>query len=155
MKIKKTKQMNIIGLFEHIFRSQQLVEKHLSNCGKYEVIAVHNGMISIADSGENQGLVDIPIDATFTTEVEEELTEDTLLQDVKLIGLTRKGERRVNYEMSEWSCPPDARANISGIKEIYDLKSLHKVNGDGSLTLLYTEEHGIPTDGVLEVDSNA
>lgn len=153
MKIKTTKQMRLDELIKYVWdnnlRNRAFIPK-TPDAGDhgYIVRAGVNGGIEF----DNQGLFVSQPFQFYVVEVEEELTEDTLLQDVKLIGLTRKGGRRVNYEMSEWSCPLDARTSISGIKRAYDLKSLHKVNRDGSLTLLYTEEHGIPIDGVLEVD---
>ena len=73
------------------------------------------------------------------------MTEETFLKDVELIGLARKRYRDgADYEMCKWSLSPDTKKiNISGLKDLYDLKSLHKINDDGSWTLLYTEENGI------------
>lgn len=134
MKIKTNQKLNLPELIQYVWGNDIWSNSFKSNLG-VEVVFSKNRKVFMNDYVDK--------DDTFTVEVEEELTEKTLLKDVELIGLIRRDERRAYYEMGEWSCPPNACVSISGIKEIYDLKSLHKINGDGSLTLLYTEENGI------------
>ena len=146
MKIATNKQMRLDELIRYVWESEEgSTNRYISHKGK--TVTVDNSGVEF--SSKDNGIV--LKDDTFTLEVEEELTEETYLQDVELIGLIQTNEERVRHVISEWSCPVNARTNISGIKDIYDLKSLHKVNRDGSLMLLYTEEHGIPTEGTLEI----
>ena len=141
MKIKTKKEFNLPEMIQHIMDNEELRRQNYST--KHM-----SGRVKIMKSGEVL-VEDVWSNDTFIVEVEEELTEETILKGFKLIGLLRR-EESANYELARWIYPSSERVSISFIKELYDLKTLHKMNDDGSLTLLYTEENGIPDDGVLE-----
>jgi len=146
MKFRTTKEFNLAEMIQHIMENEELKGQNYSP-------RKQEGRVKISYSGDVY-VVDICADDTFIVEVEEEVTEETNLtfsEDFTLIGLIRRNEE-ADYGMGKWSLSAESKVSISGIKDIYDLQSLHKVNGDGSLTLLYTEEHGIPVDGVLEYE---
>ena len=144
MKIRITKEFNLAEMIQHIMENEDFKGQNYSP-------RKQEGRVKISYSGDVY-VDDILADDTFIVEVEEEMTEETLLKGFKLVGLMRRDEEGADYEMGKWGLSPESKVSISGIKWFCDLKSLHKMNDDGSLTLLYTEENGIPVDGVLEYE---
>lgn len=125
MKIKTTKTMNLPKLIEWAMANDVRVRKFRSKNG-YCVCFDRNGFIYFDNSRI------IPLDQTFTVEVEEEITEDTEIE-----GLVEMGSG--NHGATFFQC------DVSSINEQkdFDSKAFYILNDDLTLTLIWTSEKGM------------
>ena len=134
MKIKTTKELNLPELLQHLMDNEELR-------GLYYAPTPLRGGVRVSKSGEVL-VENVWADDTFTVEVEEELTEDTVIQglaDVFFDPLV--GGPNVEYHT-------DCIKNIKqDAMETYSLAIFYKD------TLVWSRDSGIPESGVLEVDT--
>ncbi|QSJ04126.1 hypothetical protein vBSscSF1_55 [Staphylococcus phage vB-SscS-F1] len=122
MKIKTKKEMNLPELIEWAIKKDIKDEKFYSKNGCH---------ISIDFRG-HVFLWDIRLNEIFTVEIEEEITEDTVLP--KLVTRTIKG----HYAL--WK-----KGSINSLKHITfnDVEAFYIPNDDLTMTLIWTKEKGL------------
>ena len=147
MKIKTKKKMRLDELIEY--------KKNGTKRDIYEVFKCDDGLFEVRMSGScldyvrrngfghQNELPNMPFHTLFTVEVEEELTEETVIRglaDVFFDPLV--GGPNVEFHI-------DCIKNIKqDAMETYSLAIFYKD------TLVWSRESGIPEDGVLEVDTD-
>ncbi|MCG1009251.1 hypothetical protein J4760_04185 [Salinicoccus sp. ID82-1] len=146
MKIKTAKQMRLDELIKYVWEKEDYPNRFVNNFNG-EVVFNCSGKFMTDDSF-------ISHNSLFTVEVEEEVTEDTVLEELLDVIQQKEGKGGKIYDSY-------TRKSIRGVLDLpagdhvdKDLTIYH-VNEKGILTLLWSAEYGIPTEGVLEVDSNA
>ena len=136
MKIKTVKKMNLLELIQGVWKGDVKSGERKSDYG--------NTVFIWSQGLETYKGVRIQGDEVFTVEVDEELTEDTILPDVSFVYYASITEQVKTIIFSSEQMP-----TINGI------------TGRFSSTLplsiyykdipIWTSEHGIPESGVLEV----
>ena len=122
--IKTKKEMNLPELIEWIWENEIEDKRFISDCVKGKVFVSKYGKITTACG---IGKTD-----TFTVEIEEEITEDTVLPE--LVTRTVKG----HYGL--WK-----KGSINSFKHITfnDVEAFYVPNDDLTMTLIWTKEKGL------------
>lgn len=129
MKMKTKKNFTLPQLIEWAMANDVRVRKFRSKNG-YCVCFDRNGFIYFDNSRI------IPLDQTFTVEVEEEITEDMVFNN--LIHIYKDPENSIYTSSHE-------NVSINDVKSEDYLKttSVYVLNEDSTLTLVWTKEKGL------------
>ncbi|MCD8921672.1 hypothetical protein K2V69_13415 [Staphylococcus gallinarum] len=121
MKIKTKKQLNLPQLIEWAMKNDM---HERSFCGDRYGDAVH------FDENEDILCDHVSLTETFTVEVEEEITEDTVLP--KMLEMYRDATSNLGAEIY-------INQSINSVIENAEVLTLHIVNDDGTHTLIWRD----------------
>ncbi|RIL32654.1 hypothetical protein BUY98_09385 [Staphylococcus gallinarum] len=121
MKIKKKKQLNLPQLIEWAMKNDM---HERSFCGDRYGDAVH------FDENEDMLCDHVSLTETFTVEVEEEITEDTVIP--KMLEMYRDATSNLGAEIY-------INQSINSVIENAEVLTLHIVNDDGTHTLIWRD----------------
>ena len=130
VKIKVEKKMNLVELLQWAFDNANLVKGKFippnKGEGEWGIYFTEKGSVVFRDKIHT-------LDDTFTVEVQEEITEKTVIP--QLLEIQRDSEGDIFF-LTTWN------DTIACAKDSNSL-SFYKVNGDATLTLLWTKEGGM------------
>lgn len=121
MKIKTKKQLNLPQLIEWAMKNDM---HERSFCGDRYGDAVH------FDENEDMLCDHVSLTETFTVEVEEEITEDTVIP--KMLEMYRDATSNLGAEIY-------INQSINSVIENAEVLTLHIVNDDGTHTLIWRD----------------
>ncbi|MDK3983763.1 hypothetical protein O0D34_00475 [Staphylococcus pseudintermedius] len=123
MKIKLTKEFKLLELFEYIKKNEIADKVFFDNKGKGKVVVGDDRYLYMTD---------LNLTDTFTVEVEEEITEETVIP----LLLDIYDGRRVKAHAIVWK-----NKSIKGVFESNKTpsKTFHIINDDGTLTLIWKD----------------
>lgn len=137
MRIKTSKQMRLDELIKYVREGDLTFSDigtatYCSDNGKRTVQFTKQGMIETLNG------LDINND-TFTVEVEEELTKETVFKELVILPKDRPTGTSV-----AWNC------SIEDLRED-EKKAKIYIPNNNKLTLIWSKDTGIPTEGTLEI----
>ena len=128
MKIKTTKQLNLPQLIEWAQDNIEEATKKVYRVNENEVLGNHVRFTEVYSDLEVRLHGYIPFDTTFTVEVEEEITEDTVIPKMLVIGRFDGYEEVYNQKLSSFN---------------QHLLSAYLIHDDGHMELIYDEVKGL------------
>ena len=135
MKIKTKQKLNLPELIKHVWENP--VREKMIFHGSHDQRVVFDDVGNFYPSGYA-----FSDDSLFTVEVEEELTEDTVFDELAFV-----------YD--DYAHRPSSGAMVhKSIHDILNHKSpIYKIYAlvNRSLVLIWSAEHGTPTEGTLEL----
>ena len=128
MKIKTTKQLNLPQLIEWAQDNIEEATKKVYRVNENEVLGNHVRFTEVYSDLEVRLHGYIPFDTTFTVEVEGEITEDTVIPKMLVIGRFDGYEEVYNQKLSSFN---------------QHLLSAYLIHDDGHMELIYDEVKGL------------
>lgn len=86
MKITRTREMTLDRLIYYTDSDEKYPVTYNSDGGRFKVIFDYTGMMTIKDDLSTSGRIDMPLGTTFKVETEEEITNETELEDVTVLA---------------------------------------------------------------------
>lgn len=128
VKIKTKKQLNLPQLIEWAQDNIEEATKKVYRVNENEVLGNHVRFTEVYSDLEVRLHGYIPFDTTFTVEVEEEITEDTVIPKMLVIGRFDGYEEVYNQKLSSFN---------------QHLLSAYLIHDDGHMELIYDEVKGL------------
>ena len=125
MKIKRKKQLNLPQLIEWAQDNIEEATKKVYRVNENEVLGHHVRFTEVYSDLEVRLHGYIPFDSTFTVEVEEEITERTVIPE--MLSIYNKGISHLNNNKS-----------LNGLIKT-NLKSAYILNDDLTMTLIWRD----------------
>ncbi|MTV21426.1 hypothetical protein FMF08_00015 [Staphylococcus delphini] len=125
MKIKVNKEFKLLELFEYIKKNEIADKVFFDNKGKGKVVVGDDRYLYMTD---------LNLTDTFTVEVEEEITEDTLISD-----LLEVYDFDGDLKSEHWSVKTIKEILVESNDEDIISKAFHIINDDGTLTLIWKD----------------
>ncbi|ELH0989226.1 hypothetical protein Q9917_001861 [Staphylococcus pseudintermedius] len=126
MKIKLTKEFKLLELFEYIKKNEIADKVFFDNKGKGKVVVGDDRYLYMTD---------LNLTDTFTVEVEEEITERTIIPNLLEVY---EYEEKLNFLHQKEKTIKDLLEE-SDLEENITTKTLYIINDDGTLTLIWKE----------------
>ncbi|MCE5593420.1 hypothetical protein JL941_03325 [Staphylococcus pseudintermedius] len=125
MKIKVNKEFKLLELIEYIKKNEIADKVFFDNKGKGKVVVGDDRYLYMTD---------LNLTDTFTVEVEEEITEDTLISD-----LLEVYDFDGDLKSEHWSVRTIKEILVESNDEDIISKAFHIINDDGTLTLIWKD----------------
>ncbi|UEH02037.1 hypothetical protein [Staphylococcus gallinarum] len=130
MKIKTKKQLNLPQLIEWAQDNIEEATKKVYRVDESEILGSHVRFTEVYSDLEIRLHGYIPFDTTFTVEVEEDVTEDTVIP--KMLEMYRDTTSNLGAEIY-------INQSINSVIENAGVLTLHIVNDDGTHTLIWRD----------------